>query len=510
MLETDARSLAARLQLTPLVVALAARDDPAPARAGSTADRRAAARAVVAPGDTLAAWRAGRRPPGVVATAAALPCPGRQGARVVSAPGRTVTTYARRHLGLAGRGPRRPLPELGQAVAVAPTCSTPASPSPCRSARSRSAARTSPRESLADVAARYRVPIAAVVAGANADALALRAGARVVFGLPVATRAGESLAGLAARLDPAGASLTPLGVATALRDQTGLLAPGAALLVTRTPSRRRPRDTSSATATPWRRSRPLSARPPTPSSLPTPASPGTRPRRGPCAPGTGITVPVGERITLPPDLTYRIRPGDTLAGVAERFGLSLPDLLRPETGNDTSTTLLAGQVTVVLPPFTHQVADAETPLEIAARYGLTVDALVAANPEGPFGHRARPGRRAVAAGGPAPALDRSGRRSTGRPAHSPDSSCTGCAAARPARPRPGRPGGGGLVHRRAPPDADRHRAAGHAALAAARRFRRDARPEREHPAPRRDDRRRRRQPGRPARRGRRLPASPSS
>ena len=108
------------------------------------------------------------------------------------------------------------------------------------------------------------------------------------------------------------------------------------------------------------------------------------PGRAPAA-GTGITVPVGERITLPPDLTYRIRPGDTLAGVAERFGMSLPDLLGPETGNDTSATLLAGQVTVVLPPFTHEVADSETPLEIAARYGLTVDALVAANPEGPFG-----------------------------------------------------------------------------------------------------------------------------
>ena len=69
------------------------------------------------------------------------------------------------------------------------------------------------------------------MAGGNADALALLAGARVVFGLQVATRAGESLKALAARLDPDGASLTALRIATALRDRAGLLAPGATLMV---------------------------------------------------------------------------------------------------------------------------------------------------------------------------------------------------------------------------------------------------------------------------------------
>ena len=39
---------------------------------------------------------------------------------------------------------------------------------------------------------------------------------------------------------------------------------------------------------------------------------------------------------------------------------------------------------MALPPFSHEVTSGETPLAVAARYGLPVDALVAANLDGPF------------------------------------------------------------------------------------------------------------------------------
>ena len=377
------RSLAARLQLTPLVVALAARDDPALLAAGSTVTVSGGT-CVVAPGETLAALASRLGAPLEVVVTAAAAVPRLVKALVsLSLGGSTVTTTPVDTLASLAAALGVQLPELGQAVADRDDLLYAGVTFPLPDVVHQIGA--GGPESLADVAARYRVPIATVVAGANADALGLRAGARVVSGLSVVTRVGESLAGLAARLDPAGASLTALGVATALRDQTGLLAPGAALLVnphavTPPPAGyviRNGDSLASIAAAFGTTSDALVAANAGVSWYPTPD--------GPLRPGTGITVPVGERITLPPDLTYRIRPGDTLAGVAERFGMSLPDLLGPETGNDTSATLLAGQVTVVLPPFTHEVADSETPLEIAARYGLTVDALVAANPEGPFG-----------------------------------------------------------------------------------------------------------------------------
>jgi N-acetyl-anhydromuramyl-L-alanine amidase AmpD/LysM repeat protein len=92
-----------------------------------------------------------------------------------------------------------------------------------------------------------------------------------------------------------------------------------------------------------------------------------------------------------PDIEYQIKTGDTLAGVARRYKLSV-DVLSRANGITNPNRLVAGQVVrvpasgqnTVIPqpppePLTHRVCAGETLSKIAARYDLTVETLVQLN-----------------------------------------------------------------------------------------------------------------------------------
>ena len=67
-------------------------------------------------------------------------------------------------------------------------------------------------------------------------------------------------------------------------------------------------------------------------------------------------MPVGLRINLPVPLSYQVGSQDTLAGIAERFGLGVADLVPAIAG-----ATLAPQVTVVLPPISYTGRERATP-----------------------------------------------------------------------------------------------------------------------------------------------------
>ncbi|WP_051275990.1 peptidoglycan DD-metalloendopeptidase family protein [Desulfovirgula thermocuniculi] len=78
-------------------------------------------------------------------------------------------------------------------------------------------------------------------------------------------------------------------------------------------------------------------------------------------------------------LEYRVRRGDTLASLAERFGLP-PVALQEVNAIEDPDRIVAGQVLKVpVEALTHTVAPGETLSEIGRRYRVAVERLVAAN-----------------------------------------------------------------------------------------------------------------------------------
>ena len=256
------RTLAARLQLTPLLVALAIRHSTGVLAVGSTIQVSGGSY-VVGEGDTLRSIAARLAAPldTVIGAAAAVPTllkplttlalpggsyvvrPADTLASIAVATGATLTEVGAAAADLADllfTGVGFPLPTLPWTVAAA------------------SSADPATAESLDAIVARFGTTLAAAVAGANADALLLSTGAPVTFGLTTQIRPGESLTQLAQRFGLATADL-----AGALGDQTGLLAPGAALTINPPPSSSGPQPAppamSSSTTTRSRRSRPASA-----------------------------------------------------------------------------------------------------------------------------------------------------------------------------------------------------------------------------------------------------------
>ncbi len=378
------RTLAARLQLTPLLVALAIHADPGVLAVGSTIQLTGGSY-VVGDGDTLSSIAtrlaapldtvtgAAAAVPGLLKPLTTLTLPG--GSYVVQPPdtlasiaaaaGTTVTavgTAAADVPDLLFAGVGFPLPALTWTVAPA------------------SSADPAAAESVDAIATRFGTTLAAVVAGANADALALRAGAPVAFGLTTQTRPGENLAQLAGRF-----GLDPAVLAAALGDQAGLLNPGATLTVNPAPISAsyviKRTDTLASIAASFGASTEaimaanpaVSCQPGAPCWSPTPDA--SLPR-----PGMGISMPVGLRINLPSGLTYQVGSQDTLAGIAARFSLGVANLVQAD-----ADIPLAPQATVVLPSVSYQVAAGDTPLSLAARYGLTVEQLVLANTAVEFG-----------------------------------------------------------------------------------------------------------------------------
>ena len=390
------RALATRLQLTPLLVALAIRRDTGVLAVGSTI-RVAGGSYVTGEGDTLAsiAARLGAPLDAVTGAAAAVPgllvpltpLPLPSGsylvrppdtlASIAAATGATLTQVgaaAANVTGLLFAGVGFPLPTLPWTIAAI---------------GEGAGADPAVAESLDTIAERFGTTLAALVGGDNAVALRLRPGAPVAFGLTAQTRPGESLGGLAARF-----GLQPADLAAALADQPGLLAPGATITVNpATPGAQpasyviRRGDTLASIAASIGTSPQavtaanpqISCQPGQPCWTPTPDASFPRP-------GMGLSAPVGLRIALPHDLTYQAGSQDTLAGVAARFGLGPADLAL--TNPDAP---LAAQLTVVLPPVTYTVTGADTPVTIAARFGLTVEQLVLANQAAAFGTVVVPG-----------------------------------------------------------------------------------------------------------------------
>jgi LysM repeat protein len=410
------RTLAARLQLTPLLVALAIHGDTGVLAVDSTIQLTGGSY-VVGDGDTLssiAAWLAA--PLDTVTTAAAavpgllkplttLTLPG--GSYVVQPPDTLASIAAANRITLAAVGTAAAdVPDLlfaGVGFPLPGTLSWTVAPA--------SSADPATAESLDAIATRFGTTLAAVVAGANAEALALRAGAPVAFGLTAQIRPGESLAQLAGRF-----RLDPAVLAAALGDQAGLVKPGATLKVNPPPIAAsyviKRTDTLASIAASFGTSPQtivaanpaVSCQPGAPCWYDTPDA--SLPR-----PGMGISVPVGLRIDLPSGLTYQVGSQDTLAGIAARFSLGVADLVQAN-----ADIPLAPQATVVLPPITYPVADGDTPLSIAARYGLTVEQLVLANTGVGFGQVLVPDAELLPLGTLVTALARSG--SFGQPAGS--------------------------------------------------------------------------------------------
>ena len=367
------RALAARLQLTPLLVALAIRRDTGVLAAGSTIGV-AGGSYVVRDDDTLASIAAWLAAPLEAVAGAAAPVPGLL---------KALTTLA-----LPGGNYVVQPPDTLASIAAA-TGATPAQVAAAAAdvpgllyAGVGFALPTLPwtvtaTDTLDAIADRFGTTLAAVVAGANASTLLLQAGAPVTFGLTTQTRPGETLASLAQRFD-----IDPAGLATALGDQAGLLAPGATLTIGAQGSYViRQGDTLASIAAAFGTS----------AEAITTANPAVNCQPGqPCwslvpgaslpRPGMGISMPVGLRINLPVPLSYPVGSQDTLAGIAERFGLGVADLVPAVAG-----ATLAPQVTVVLPPVSYKVATGDTPLSIAARFGLTAGQLVLANTDAGFG-----------------------------------------------------------------------------------------------------------------------------
>ena len=375
------RALAARLQLTPLVVALAIRRDTGVLAAGGTI-QVAGGSYVVQPSDTLASIsgklaapldvvvRAAAAISGLLKPLSRLTLP--SGSYVVQPPDTLASIAA-----AAGAA----LTDVGAAAANVPDLLFAGVGFPLPTLPYTVAA----SDSLDAIASRFGTTLAAVVAGANAGALDLTAGAPVLFGLTTQAQPEETLAGLAHRFG-FDASLDGLAdLAVALSDQIGLLAPGTTLGINPQPASPTPSsdgpsyiikrdDTLASIAASFgTSSQAIIAANPEVSCQPGDPCWSPMPGASLPQPGMGISMPVGLRIRLPYNLSYQVGSQDTLAGIAQQFSLSIAELVPAIAGAP-----LASQATVVLPPVSYP-AGGDTPLGIAARFGLTVQQLVLAN-----------------------------------------------------------------------------------------------------------------------------------
>ncbi|MDQ3154214.1 MAG: LysM peptidoglycan-binding domain-containing protein [Actinomycetota bacterium] len=80
--------------------------------------------------------------------------------------------------------------------------------------------------------------------------------------------------------------------------------------------------------------------------------------------------------------TYIVQPGDTLSGIAERFGISLSDLIRANPQINDPDLIHPGEVVYI--PARHRryiVQPGDTLSGIAERFGVSLSDLIRANPQ---------------------------------------------------------------------------------------------------------------------------------
>lgn len=104
---------------------------------------------------------------------------------------------------------------------------------------------------------------------------------------------------------------------------------------------------------------------------------------------SGVATPTGimpgddagdDRIIIAKPTKYAVEPGDTISGIAERFGISVNTVLWAN-GLSARSLIRVGQELTILPVtgVTHTVKKGETLGAIAKKYGTDVDKILAAN-----------------------------------------------------------------------------------------------------------------------------------
>lgn len=96
---------------------------------------------------------------------------------------------------------------------------------------------------------------------------------------------------------------------------------------------------------------------------------------------TSVIAPTGEPV--PPTVNHRVKPGETLLGIAALYGVDMQAIL-DANGLNTDSVLIEGQVIIIplLPGSEgvwHEVQPGETLLIIAELYGVTPELIQAAN-----------------------------------------------------------------------------------------------------------------------------------
>ena len=108
-------------------------------------------------------------------------------------------------------------------------------------------------------------------------------------------------------------------------------------------------------------------------------------------PGQIIEIPIPAP-PPPPDLgiTYIVQPGDTLFNIARQFGVPLADLIAANPQIADPNLIFPGQIIIIpvepapppAPPgFNYVVQPGDTLFFIAQRFGVSLEDLIAANPQ---------------------------------------------------------------------------------------------------------------------------------